>query len=209
MSDDAGGATMDLWDWRRRVGDMYRSIGSASDPQAAWAAWRAGRDELLRGHPQSPIDAERRAGFEALRYFPYDPGLRFAVALRPADGPEFTVDAGVDGTIRLRGFARTDGLAEALQAELTLFWVEGYGGGAFLPFGDSTNRGQTYGGGRYLLDTIKGADLGAAASGRTVLDFNYAYNPSCCYSPRYVCPLAPEANRLPVAIRAGEMAYPA
>ena len=59
--------------------------------------------------------------------------------------------------------------------------------------------------GRYLLDTIKSADLGAAPDGRTVLDFNFAYNPSCAYSDRYVCPLAPRANRLPAPVRAGEM----
>jgi hypothetical protein len=40
-----------------------------------------------------------------------------------------------------------------------------------------------------------------------VLDFNFAYNPSCSYDPRWVCPLAPPGNRLPVPIRAGER-YP-
>ena len=65
---------------------------------------------------------------------------------------------------------------------------------------------ETYGAGRYLLDTIKGADLGAASDGRVVLDFNFAYNPSCSYSDRYVCPLAPRVNRLPAPVRAGERA---
>jgi hypothetical protein len=37
-----------------------------------------------------------------------------------------------------------------------------------------------------------------------VLDFNFAYNPSCSYDPRWVRPPAPPANRLPVGIRAGE-----
>lgn len=70
---------------------------------------------------------------------------------------------------------------------------------------DRTNNYETYGGGRYILDSIKGADLGRDGTGKLILDFNFAYNPSCCYSARYVCPLAPPMNRLSVSVRAGEM----
>ena len=101
-------------------------------------------------------------------------------------------------------FAVTQGLDAALGGELTLYWMRGYCGGVFLPFADATSGRETYGGGRYLLDTIKSADLGETADGRTVLDFNFAYNPSCAYSPRWTCPLAPRANRLPNPVRAGE-----
>jgi len=86
---------------------------------------------------------------------------------------------------------------------LELYWLEGYGGGLFLPFSDTTSGDGTYGGGRYLLDTVKGADLGIE-NGRLVLDFNFAYNPSCAYDPKWVCPLAPAQNRLPIPVRAGE-----
>ena len=72
-----------------------------------------------------------------------------------------------------------------------------------MPFADATSGDETYGAGRYVLDTIKGADLGVDGD-RLVLDFNFAYNPSCSYDPRWVCPLAPPANRLAVAVRAGE-----
>ena len=57
--------------------------------------------------------------------------------------------------------------------------------------------------GRYVLDSVKGADLGMQ-DGRLVLDFNFAYNPSCSYDLRWACPLSPPPNRLPVPIRAGE-----
>ena len=89
------------------------------------------------------------------------------------------------------------------EHELDLFWLEGYGGGLYLPFADATSGTETYGAGRYLLDTVKGADLGMEGD-RLVLDFNLAYNPSCAYDPRWLCPLAPPANRLAVAVRAGE-----
>ena len=43
---------------------------------------------------------------------------------------------------------------------LELYWLEGYGGGVFLPVADATSGKETYGAGRYVLDTVKGADLG-------------------------------------------------
>ena len=93
------------------------------------------------------------------------------------------------------------------QCELELYWLEAYGGGLFVPFADATSGAETYGAGRYLLDTVKGADLGGE-DGRLVLDFNLAYNPSCSYDPRWACPLAPPANRLAVPVRAGEQHVP-
>ncbi|HEX2048996.1 MAG TPA: DUF1684 domain-containing protein, partial [Actinomycetota bacterium] len=101
------------------------------------------------------------------------------------------------------GVARFELRGRAL--ELEVYWLEGYGGGVFLPFRDATSGAQTYGGGRYLLDTVKGADLGHDGD-RLVLDFNFAYNPSCAYDPRWTCPLAPPRNRLDVAVHAGERA---
>ena len=90
------------------------------------------------------------------------------------------------------------------EHELELTWNEGYGGGIFLAFSDETTGRETYGGGRYLIDTVKGANLGFDARDTVVLDFNFAYNPSCSYDPRWTCPLAPPGNRLPLAVTAGE-----
>ena len=72
-----------------------------------------------------------------------------------------------------------------------------------MPFRDATNGDTTYGAGRYVLDTVKGADLGGS-DGRLIVDFNYAYHPSCTYDPRWSCPLAPPANRLAGPVEAGE-----
>ena len=198
-------ALADLWDWRRQVADLYGRVRAAPG-RPGWEMWRQERDRLFAAHPQSPLDPKDRAGFAGLPYFDYDPAFRFTVALAPCASPRESIDLGRDGTIRLAPFARTDGLAKKLGGELTLFWIEGYGGGVFLPFADQTSGPDTYAGGRYLLDTIKGADLGREG-GRAVLDFNFAYNPSCAYSDRWTCPLAPPANRLPHAVRAGERAW--
>ena len=160
---------------------------------------------MFRNHAQTPLAFGARGNFSGLAYFPYDPSLRFRVATTPvATSGALALPGGADGMVRMRPFARTEGLADQLGGEVTLFWIMGYGGGVFLPFADETSGRETFGAGRYLLDTIKGADLGKDAAGRLVLDFNFAYFPSCAYSPRWVCPLAPEENRLPSAIRAGE-----
>ena len=197
--------TLSLWDWRRRVSDLYGAV-RAAPPEAGWALWRETRDALFREHPQTPLEADQSKGFGGLPLYRYDPALRFAVATRPvADRTPRRVDAGRDGALTMKAFAITDGLAPALGGELTLFWIGGYGGGVFLPFRDASSGRETYGGGRYLLDTIKGADLGRQPDGRLILDFNFAYNPSCSYSDLWVCPLSPPENTLPAAIRGGEM----
>ena len=193
---------LELWDWRRRMADLYAAVRAEPEPRAAWALWRETREQLYRVHDQSPI--ENRAGFQGLPFFEYDPAFRFLVDFVPIDGNEVSLPAGADGEVSLRPFAQTVGLADRLGGELTVYWLLGYCGGVFLPFTDATSGRETYGGGRYLLDTIKSADLGQASDGRAVLDFNFSYNPSCAYSARYVCPLSPPGNRLGGAVRAGE-----
>jgi uncharacterized protein (DUF1684 family) len=193
-----------LHDWRRRVADLYAGIRAMPAGQA-WAHWRNTRDGLFREHPQSPLALARKSQFRGIDCFAYEPALRFTVALGPAlDRETIRLEAGRDGMMTLLPYAMTRGLHAALGKELTLYWIESYGGGVFLPFGDATNGSETFAGGRYLLDTIKSADLGASEDGKLILDFNFAYYPSCAYSEAWVCPLSPIENRLSVPIRAGE-----
>jgi uncharacterized protein len=205
---DPGAAALaahaDLWDWRRRIAELYAEIRVLEPPRLAWQHWRDTRDELFRSHPQSPLEPAARTAAR-VPLFGYDPAFRLTADLVPTSaGAPVTLSGGRDGAIRITPFARTAGLEPKLGAELTLYWIAGYGGGAFLPFQDATSGRETYGGGRYLLDTIKGADLGHTAGGRLILDFNFAYNPSCAYSDRWICPLAPAENALPAPVRAGE-----
>ena len=193
-----------LADWRRRLYELYATVRATADPAQAWRLWRHRRDALLRDHPQSPLSSSERATFGGLPYFGYNAAARRLVDLEAIErNSSETQSLRDDGQIRLSPFARTRGLAETYGGELVVYWIAGYGGGIFLPFADATAGNETYGGGRYLLDGIKGADLGMSG-GKLVLDFNFAYNPSCAYSPRWSCPLAPPANRLPKAVRAGE-----
>ncbi len=147
--------------------------------------------------------SEARDGFGGLRYFDYDPGLRVLAEVEPAEEARILIAGSGEDPTPFRRFASAVFELAGEQRRLALYWLEAYGGGVFLPFRDSTSGTETYGAGRYLLDTVKGADLGEE-KGRLVLDFNFAYNPSCAYDPRWACPLAPPENRLPVPVRAGE-----
>lgn len=199
---------VELLDYRRAVAGMYaRTRAEEHDPAARCARFRRERDALFAGHPQSPIPDEERPGFGGIDYFDYDPALRHVLPVGYDVEPEvLEIRLRDDGLLRLRRFGRVRFEKNLEGLSLSLFWVEGYGGGVFLPFKDATGGHETYGGGRYLLDTIKHADLGGE-NGRLVLDFNYAYNPSCAYSPDWVCPLSPPENALPVEVRAGEKVY--
>ncbi len=113
-----------------------------------------------------------------------------------------SIDTGRDGVTVLEQIG-TVALPEQLGAEIAVWWLPQYAGGLFVPLRDGSAGDGSYGGGRYLLDTAKGADLGGR-SGRVVIDLNFLYHPSCRYDPRWVCPLAPPANRITAAVHAGE-----
>jgi uncharacterized protein len=187
-----------LLDWKRRVSELYADVRRSDDREAAWRRWREGRDELFRTHPQSPS-----RGHAPLECFPYDRAAHVTAKLQPVVAAPVAIDASGGKTVAFQPVAAAEFDLHGRALSLEVYWLEGYGGGAFVPFRDATSGRDTYGGGRYLLDTVKGADLGGDGDA-LVLDFNFAYNPSCSYDPRWVCPLAPAANRLDVEIRAGE-----
>lgn len=195
--------TLELLDWRRRIAELYAEIRSTDKPEDAWQLWRSRRQELFATHPQSPIPLARRATFDGPHYFDYDASYRVAAALEPCEVERFEIPtSGTDPMI----FERVGRFSFAIAGrEVTLdaYWLSGYAGGLFVPFRDPTAGDETYGAGRYILDTTKGADLGTVDD-RVVLDLNFSYNPSCSYDDAWVCPLAPPANRIDVAIRAGE-----
>lgn len=194
-----------LLDYRRSVADLYARVRASGDEAAETCRrFRQDRDRLFCTHPQSALSHEQKAHFIRLRYYDYDPAFRFVLPIDyDVDSEPFDIQLQDDGPTRLRRFGKIRFQIGGQALALSLFWIMGYGGGVFLPFRDATNGHATYGGGRYLLDTIKHADLGQE-EGRIVVDFNYAYNPSCAYDTRWHCPLAPAENRLPAPIPAGE-----
>jgi len=225
MTDDERPTAADrawLADWRRRVSELYADVRAiaADDPPTAWEAWRRERETLYRTHPQSPVPAAERDAFRA-HHWPYDDRLRWTVAvdapaaasppagvatafgglaIAPVELPNSGAESPAFDRIGVVRLPLPDG-----DATLPLFWMRGYAGGLFLPFLDATNGNETYGAGRYLLDTAKSADLGGdPASGTLVVDANFAFQPSCAFDPRWACPLAGAESRIPARIEAGE-----
>ena len=205
-------------DWRRHIAELYAEVrrASATDPAAAHATWRAEREALFRGHPASPVPVGEREGFRAL-HWPYDDGWRRTAEMETAAGSAAGPGAAGGGIPSIAFVPASVGAPPPLElagqvalalpggtARLPVLQLLEYAGGLFLPFGDATNGGATYGAGRYLLDTAKGADLGVTAGGALILDFNFAYQPSCAFDPRWACPLAPPEAHLALAVEAGE-----
>ena len=198
--------SLSLLDWRRQVHDLYTRVRAESDPAAGHEVWRAGRDRLFAEHPDSPLLPSDRYTFRGLDVAAYDPALRFEVELDPDVEPHrMEVQTGTDGVV---AFDRIGALHLPGLGDLDAWWLASYGGGMFVPVKDATAGSETYGGGRYLLDTVKGADLGGdVRRGSVVVDLNFAFNPSCAYDPAWACPLAPPGNTLAVPVRAGELAF--
>ncbi|WP_066517641.1 DUF1684 domain-containing protein [Curtobacterium ammoniigenes] len=201
----AARTAIDVADWRRRTFDCYRSVRAAADPAAAHALWQTSRDTMFREHPASPLLDEDRERFSALPVADYDPAWRFVLPVLEAPPAHLDVPTGTDGIV---AFDRVGMVRIPDVGTLDVWWHAGYGGGLFVPVKDASagTAGGTYGGGRYLLDTIKGADLGSS-DGSIVIDCNFAYNPSCAYDPAWACPLAPPGNTVAVPIPVGER-YP-
>jgi uncharacterized protein len=200
---DVASERLELLDWKRTIFDLYREVRADDDPATAWRTWRAVRDELIATHPQSPIDAARRGDVKPA-YFEYDPMVRVHADIVPLKLEHAQLPMSRDDGTTFERFGNAVFELYGSRLTLGLYWLEAYGGGVFLSFTDETSGSLSYGAGRYLLDTVKGADLGTV-DGKLVLDFNFAFNPSCAYDPRWACPLAPPENRLPVAVRAGEL----
>lgn len=194
-------SVLSVADWRRRVQALYAAVRADPDPAAGHARWCSERAGLLATHPASPVPPAGRVTYAGPVVAPYDPDLRFEVALETAEERSLAVPTGTDGVVAFRrvGLVRLAGVGG-----LDVWWLAGYGGGLFLPIRDSLAGHETYGGGRYVLDTVKGADLGMVGD-RLVVDLNFAYNPSCAYDPAWACPLAPEGNVVDAPVRAGEL----
>lgn len=181
LADDASGAPTVV------------QLGSLS-----WHAIRRSRGLGIRlRDAESPVLAH----FDGIATFEPDPSWRIPARFEPYDPPRLLPIPSITGVAEEEVSPgavvfRHDGTEHRLN-------VTGTPGDAqyFLVFGDATNGRDTYGGGRFLYVDAPDAD------GRTVLDFNRAYNPPCVFTPYATCPLPPPQSRLPFHVEAGEKTW--
>lgn len=191
--------SLDVWDWRRKTFALYADVRAQADSATAHAHWVEKRTTLLRTHPASPVPADDRRSYTGAIVADYDPAYRFVVPLdRDVETETREHVTGTDGVVPFERIGRVH-LSDL--GALDVWWLGSYGGGLFLPFRDAA--AMSYGGGRYLLDTVKGADLGGGPDA-VVVDLNFAYQPSCAYDEAWACPLAGPTNTLSVEVPVGE-----
>jgi uncharacterized protein (DUF1684 family) len=194
-------------DWRAQTHELYAAVRDEyeQDARSAHRTWVDGRNAMFLNHPASPLLPEDRDGFAGVRMPAYVDGWAFEAEIEEAEPAHMDVPTGTDGVVPFDriGLVRLDGIGT-----LDVWWLGSYGNGLFIPVKDALagKPGGTYGGGRYLVDTGKGADLGRPG-GRIRLDLNFAYNPSCAYDPEWACPLAPIGDTLHVEVPAGERVF--
>ncbi len=142
-----------------------------------------------------------RREFRGIDSFPIDPKWRIAARMERSAAPRKIPVPNVLGEVTQEPSPGTL-VFEIRGREFRLEPVLEEGeSDYFVIFGDATNGRETYGGGRFLY--VSPPDV----EGRTVIDFNKAYNPPCVFSPYATCPLPPPQNKLPIAIEAGEKNY--
>lgn len=160
-------------------------------------------DQFMKGHPQSPLDHDQRHDFNGLDYYDYNQDLVMEVEIDrfPEDEPVVVMQTSTGDTQEYRRWGQF-GFQVGDEEATMVIYSDAHGHEFFMPFKDSTNGSETYGAGRYMDDHRPG--LRQLRPDRFEIDFNYAYNPYCAYSPYYSCPLPPRENWLKVPIRAGE-----
>lgn len=188
------------------VGVAACSSGPPPPPESAsyeqdLAQGRAIKDEFFKTGGDSPIPEIQRPLFKGLSYFPIDRAYRIPASLDQApSNPPVTIILPTSRNIPRR-MVKVGTLRFTVNGStmaLTAFAGEEEGlARLFVPFGDTTNRAETYGGGRYL-------EMDLTPTGLYDLDFNRATNPYCVYNVSYDCPIPPPENRMTIAVRAGE-----
>jgi len=156
------------------------------------------REGRLAARVKDP-EAATLTEFEGIEHFPISESFRVEAHLEAYDSPkEVPVPTvlGQDATYIAPGVLRflVDGVEHSLEPYLSGSENESY----FLIFRDTTSAVTTYGAGRFLYTSA------VDENGRTVLDFNLAYNPPCAFTSYATCPLPPAQNWLQGPIEAGE-----
>jgi hypothetical protein len=168
--------------------------------------FRETRDKAFRNAGETPLTNEDFLKFKGLEYF--DPDKQFAVRAKlekTSDEQIFMMPTTVGTTRKYFKYGALKFDLGGKSFSLNVYRSESSAkknGSLFVPFRDLTNGKETYGAGRYL-------DIKIPSGDETILDFNFAYNPSCAYgNDQFSCTIPPKENFLQTEIKAGEKIFP-
>ena len=149
------------------------------------------------------LSPEEIENFQGLDYFDFDPQYQITARLKKSRGKKFEMATSTDRKPMYRRYGYIIFTIDGVECQLEVYQNIAlkknpeYKNYLFIPFKDETTALSTYGGGRFLeTEKSKGKFM--------PIDFNLAFNPYCCYSYSYSCPIPPKCNTLKVNIKAGE-----
>jgi len=183
-----------------------RESGSKDEIIQAIQLFRKEQDHFFKNASNSPLEESDKFRFKGLRYYPIDLRYRFEGEIERyiinINDPKYYAIFPTNKGPRKR-YIRYGKFRFSFEGkEYSLELYKSIGGDViFIPFYDRTNGKESYEGGRYLDAEI------LMPGYRIVVDFNYAYNPSCAYNEKFVCVLPLEENRLKIEIPAGEKKF--
>ena len=183
-----------------------KEFKSKEETNRAIQIFREEKDYFLKNAPNSPLEGPDRLHFKSLHYFPVNPMYHFEGKIERyvinINDPQYyaTFQTNKGPKKRYIRYGRFRFTFEGKDYTLELY-KSILGDKIFIPFYDKTNGEETYEGGRYVDAEI------LMPGYRIVVDFNYAYNPSCAYNDKFVCILPLEENRLNIEILAGEKKF--
>ena len=192
---------------KRYHDEKKEKIVASTDVIADILTFQKELNEEYRDPETSPLPDRYKKDFEALDFFDIDTAYSVMAKLsRTPNALPFSMPTTGERTSEEVVFGILTFTLEGKEYELevyqdqNLMLEEEYVDYLFLPFMDTTNGEETYGGGRYM-------DLRIPEGDSIRVDFNKAYNPYCAYNKKYSCPIVPKVNSLPIPIRAGVKAF--
>ncbi len=166
---------------------------------------RIEKNDWMKNDPSSPFNKKGKVEFHDLKYFDVNPAFVFKSKLYEYEPKDTITIYGTKGeprkTVRY-GYLLFN--FENQQHKINVYQSNAVNGGTYYSiwFTDKTTNNESYGVGRYI-EFEKVDDPEHIYE----IDFNFAYNPYCAYSPNYSCAIPTKEDFLPIEIRAGEKKY--
>ena len=155
----------------------------------------------------TPFDEKDFVNFRSLSFFDIDEAYKIKADFKLDENPElFEMPTTTDRKPLYATYGTAYFTINGKELELHIYQCKDkdspdFYDSLFLPFTDATSGQESYGGGRYIEPEYP-------KDGTMIIDFNLSYNPYCVYNTeKYSCPIPPEENRLPIAIKAGIKNY--
>ena len=182
---------------------IFIGCQSQKRPIKSQSEFQRQQNSFFKDASKSPLKPKDLKVFEGLDFFPIDSLLVVEAQLqRTPNTPFFDMKTTTKRVTRERIFGVLSFTINNESYTLNVYQgapesdSESESDYLFLPFLDSTNGTETYGGGRYI-------DLTIPEGNQMTVDFNKSYNPYCAYNEKFSCPIVPRENYLSLKINAG------